>query len=64
MVPPTLADALRFDLNLNLWEYAQCDAGWYREMAGLRDAFREGQRMAQETAATIQRETEGLRTKR
>jgi hypothetical protein len=57
MVPAALADALRIDLDLNLWEMGQVDAGWYREMVGLRDAFREGQRMAQETAATIARET-------
>jgi hypothetical protein len=53
---------LRFDLNLNLWEFSQCDAGWYREMVGLRDAFREGQRMAQETAKTIEAETAHLRS--
>ncbi len=62
MVPAALADALRIDLDLNLWEVSQVDASWYRELIGLRDAFREGQRMAQEVAATIQRETAGLRT--
>ena len=61
MVPPALAEAMRFDLNLNLWEFSQCDASWYREMVGLRDAFREGQRMTAETEATLKRETDHLR---
>lgn len=63
MIPANLAEALRLNLDLNLWEFSQCDASWYREMVGLRDAFREGQRMAKETAETIARETEHLRQK-
>lgn len=63
MVPENLAEALRLDLNLNLWEMSQVDASWYREMVGLRDAFNEGRRMASETAATIKQETDRLRKK-
>lgn len=62
-MPASLAEALRLDLDLNLWEFSQCDASWYRELVGLKTAFLEGKRMAQETAQTIRQATDHQRRK-
>lgn len=62
-VPAGLAEALRLDLRLNLAEFAGVDAGWYRELEALRDAFEDGKRMTGEISQAIEAEIAPLRTK-
>jgi hypothetical protein len=56
-VPAVLAEALRTNLNLSLFERMHVDMEWLYELQAVRDAFTSGQTSARQTAAEIARET-------